>query len=1560
MMESPPTSLSSPAVSAVNTAAKLQITPEGGLRLVTDKDVLGKEGSANGQQQQQQQQQFFATRTQDGKWNLLMAPTSDPSRLFLVQPAGGQRFQVATSPSAGATLRSGARRLDMPARRSSASTSSNGSSSKDKQDKHAGHALPQQDSVVIPVPQLRATSASLSTIAAPRMSAAAASSPSSKPVAVMRMATLPRLASTGKHMAVAPLNKSSAAARLSLSAGEGNSSSSKSGGGKGSRGCTRMAVASSGNRSKVVLVDSATLEKANRKAFGGEVGLNVAVPTSVVQAVPDGFSKGSGASPDKASPPSLTSVAGSSTAPPAATITAVTTITTTTVTTTTTAATTTSTVVTTSTTDASVIPRSRTPSSVASCEAQTSSASLNLITSAPPVEKISQVNGGKPATCLVRETERDRYSLLDNTDNSAQCQATDVADWVEKPQNKVTENPGRAVDDEAESRPSDSLSAAADIGSMEYNSERKEAADSTEPGSPQANSDEAVAKKVQDASGVDRINVPFMGRKHGRAQNGRTDLRENDTCGSDMCVASEPTPLVDKKGDDCIEKYKGKRKKKRIKEMTDKPLHRRLRERAKTCSGSSDLKKDQAGPSDKPNAEETTPLPAKTFTSGSPVDNAEWMTSDVGDTKWANSWEKPVQCTSAFVVLERLNNRDIAFLCRKFRNARVRSRCSRLCRLQTLHCLCSLGLLKCEDRLLGTTPGQPPKLLALPAPVSSVSNVVQDSSTESCSGISGEELEGDVTKGKTKRTKKRQLRDTSKKKSKTADSPLGPPASSKAPSTESSAEPAVATVSTSMESMSSTNKTSSATQPITGHFVIAPAFSRPILQVTTASSVQDTVMPTGTILVSSAPTTLLPSSVSLKQATRNSLSQAISKSLAKSSGQANTVVGGGDQVSASLTQVPPSVSSLSSSGQQMIFNPNTSSSVAKTSPNRRLGAVGALSVLPALAAKPTLRVPRPIRPPPPPPTSSTTSLPSSKVIVSSTNTVNKQFYLVQIGDKRLLVPVTTGATTATSASAIMTTSTTTSSAATSATVSVPVCLTSPSSIPSVVSKSASALRPTVVLAASKSGEEGRAAITPPPPPPLPLPQTLRPLSAVPALLPAKTSLTACAIAPKPANKAWSGPRTMASGDNRVILVPVNNVPSLLPRGLGLSTSSSSVVRRVNILGTPTGSSLAAALRPLGTTSLLKAWAASSLTQLRPPAVPGTTSGKRPPPMTEAERLAKRARLEKKYPLPPGVVIKTEPESHGYGDEAVVTTASSNTCIIRIASNTSIAGGARPVGGAAGVPSQGIRVGTPIIIRSGSLSGPAGQGAILTFMPAVVASDAAQRSAGTGAAAVTTTTAARTSTTTTTESLSQSAASIVTSSISSTGTTISTTKSATSQTSVPVTITAVTGLTQSEPVSSHASSSSTLLTTLVLPTSSSVSPSIPLASKTATPAPPSTPETIPSSVGEPPSSSSVLSPAAAPSSPESGGTAAQSSTSSSLTVTMTLPSPAPSPLASLGAMWMRQAADAPDNLPHIDASSLKGERVRRLRETLDKQLQNLGDERKQRALQALHKQLCVDD
>lgn len=64
------------------------------------------------------------------------------------------------------------------------------------------------------------------------------------------------------------------------------------------------------------------------------------------------------------------------------------------------------------------------------------------------------------------------------------------------------------------------------------------------------------------------------------------------------------------------------------------------------------------------------------------------------------------------------------------------------------------------------------------------------------------------------------------------------------------------------------------------------------------------------------------------------------------------------------------------------------------------------------------------------------------------------------------------------------------------------------------------------------------------------------------------------------------------------------------------------------------------------------------------------------------------------------------------------------------------------------------------------------------------------------------------------------------------------------------------------------------------------------------------------------------------------------------------------MASLGAMLARQAVESPGTLgtlPAINTRSLQSERMQRLRETLLKQMAGMSDERRARALQALHQQ-----
>ena len=952
-----------------------------------------------------------------------------------------------------------------------------------------------------------------------------------------------------------------------------------------------------------------------------------------------------------------------------------------------------------------------------------------------------------------------------------------------------------------------------------------------------------------------------------------------------------------------------------------------------------------------------------------------------------SEWELAGMFGTPFVVLERLSEKDIFFMSRRFRNARVssRARCSAHCRMRTLGYLCELKLINCRPPPGFRSKRTPPEFLP-----DGVDRQPQDGEPPKKKKKKKDAEEKD---GKERKRKKKKYQASGKANPLTTDDIIligdgvRAPQVSQGPSNRCTATSAFSGFTSSsagrivrlapVPSRPHLQPSSSQTTAVTGPRIITMASlptggASSLPQIITIPSLAATSSGPSRIIIPSllakaaTPTTTVSSS-SLRDATRASLAQAISKSLIKT----GHVV----PVSATSTTL-----AASSSANSVLISALSGSGLSK-------GPV----VVPHVPVAPGL--------------ASTTQ---------SSATVPRPFLVVQMGNKRVLVPATALTTTATapsSASLITTTScpglpsvvTVGSGSAQRTSVTAPTVLTEKTA--SVRVSSPASVVPGTVARIVLANRRGSAPLAP------------------------RTGPTASSLlfANRPGvarpNQPWSGPRTVDS--NKRVLV----TPATIPQGIRVVLSGAgSISSGTHFTVASSRGGVFVASRP-----------PTSLVRMAPP---GQT---RKRVMTEEERLRKRARLEKKYPLPPGVVIKTEPVTRGYGDEGKTVQASSTATRVYV---SSVPVSRSQVNLNQPIPVVSAMRGGPIIIRqaapgtssqrSSSLLGP-----LIIRVPSCTATNTS--SATTTRIAFPTTTSllsssarltapARTtapmaiSLLNTGTAVTTATISLATSALTSSASLVSSVRSSVSETSSAVsgTVFSVTSATNTSTMSADTSLESRSVGSANNTAQADDDDAIYIADSP----PPETPaqeaeepprsQSVPSNIASSPlaagataavvstaalgisrtsptpivsvTSSSIptftstVSSAAAATAATTTTTTSSTTTTSATAITTTsatttttttscsVPSPSTSApaspvpstssfipssrLASLGAMWVRQAAESPGSIPSIDARSLQSERMRRLRETLAKQMESIGDERRQKALQALHQQFCL--
>ncbi|XP_076466206.1 uncharacterized protein LOC143297671 [Babylonia areolata] len=579
----------------------------------------------------------------------------------------------------------------------------------------------------------------------------------------------------------------------------------------------------------------------------------------------------------------------------------------------------------------------------------------------------------------------------------------------------------------------------------------------------------------------------------------------------------------------------------------------------------------------------------------------------------------------------------------------------------------------------------------------------------------------------------------------------------------------------------------------------------------------------------------------------------------------------------------------------------------------------------------------------------------------STSTA-KQFLVVQMGDKRMFVPTASLSTPSTTPTVLTTT------VAATTTVAPTPCLLQPSavSLGAVSVQQSAAAVPTIITAPATGVQQQAAPLIPGSMARFVLSNRRPATPSTPRTGPtASTLLFARGTRP---NQAWTGPRTVDS-QRRLMVTPGSQ-----PQGVRVVLSGANPLSSGTrfTVSSSRGGVFVSSRQP---TSVVRA---ASPRQSRP--------GKRM--MTEEERLRKRARLEKKYPLPPGVVIKTEPVTRGYNDEGKTTQANSSARVV--VSTVPVASSSRthvnltqpiPVLSAFRGPIV-IRQTVPAsssIPRSTSLIGP-----LIIRMPNAPP-NTSTFSASCATSTVTATTASSLLSSLNRTCISTSASLPLTYSLLSgniratTATTPSSNVTVVSSTSVvshlpPQTSAESRRSVNQVPVSLPSASSSVPIaqndndddaiyivdsppavhTSEIDNTSSSHSESS--AVERVTPVPTTSCGT-----------SDVTSSSCTSAGPVPVSSAAAVSVATTVVFTSQSPimltSPMPSTstsapssrMASLGAMWARQVTESPDSAPSIDTSSLKAERLQRLKDFLAKQMENMGDERRQKALQAIHHQ-----
>ena len=928
-------------------------------------------------------------------------------------------------------------------------------------------------------------------------------------------------------------------------------------------------------------------------------------------------------------------------------------------------------------------------------------------------------------------------------------------------------------------------------------------------------------------------------------------------------------------------------------------------------------------------------------------------------------WELARMFGTPFVVLERLSEQDVYFMSRRFRNARVssRARCSKHCRMRTLGYLCELKLIECR----------PPAGSAQTPPSTSLKDSDQQKASEQVPK---------APKKNRKRKKTGEEEDVNKKKKKKKSKEPNDKNSSDTHDRADSAKKAdsddVIIIEDSTKEPTTSQASSTSNTPTTSTATSLPSFpsaSRgrvPVLRRAIAPNRQGFILAGSQTSSSSAPRVITIPSLAASRA--SSLPQVI----ALPSLSANTGT-------PSLPQVITIPSLSASNSTPTIVLPKSTVSLRDATRASLTQAISN-SLLKSRPVIPGAPISPPVTSSSPPLSRTASLLPKGPVVVqgigtSSTTTTTpssssaalaKQFYVVQMGDKRVLVPAAALCNTSTSPSNTVTTSATPATTVTSpapsaqSVVSVSsVSVQQPTgNIPTVVN-STTTIRP-IVPTSVTPGSVARIVLS-----------SRRANSLTPRGPTASSLLFAARGGVARPNLPWTGPRTVESHKRMVV------APASQPQGIRVVLSGAGPVSantRFSVASSRSGV-FVTSRQP---TSLVRGVPAG---QSRP--------GKRI--LTEEERQRKRARLEKKYPLPPGVVIKTEPVTQGYGDEGkTVQAGSSSTRVFvskyprALSSNTRFSLN-QPI------PVLSALRGSPLVIRQATpVSGTVPRASSL-LTPLIIRMP--------NSSAASTSASATLSTTTTTVSgtavslLSSLSSQVVTSPVA-TSNAISLLNAGSSRTVVTsapavstVTVSAVSQ--PGQPTSMAASVLPHVIVSVAASVTSSVSSSRGVPSSHPqtnqeedaiyiADSPVQEPEvsreenqstevpvtSVPSSSvqstadsppapSSPPATSDVIAVSPATVSATASTTAETSGSPSPCLSTSSSPGPRASTpvlssrMASLGALWMRQVAESPGSAPSINTSSLQSERMRRLKETLARQMGNVGDERRQRALQALH-------
>ncbi|KAL8573532.1 hypothetical protein ACOMHN_047803 [Nucella lapillus] len=952
-----------------------------------------------------------------------------------------------------------------------------------------------------------------------------------------------------------------------------------------------------------------------------------------------------------------------------------------------------------------------------------------------------------------------------------------------------------------------------------------------------------------------------------------------------------------------------------------------------------------------------------------------------------SKWELARMFGTPFVVLERLCDQDVYFMSRRFRNARVsgRARCSAHCRLRTLDYLCELNLIHCKPPPI---PGQTASELPTDATGDAFGELQRELQKKERKRKNQDGCEKEEGEKKKRKRRKKQLAAESgedgdviivNKASSTAPASQG---SGSATSSASSA-PVLSFPSASLGRIRIARQTAqvvtvSSKPPIaigSSQLITAPSLvprmtssgpqvyaltslggdsnRPPMPQVISLASLRNPVSSANRIMLS--PVIIGSTSGSLKDATRASLTQAISNSLGKTR-LVTPGPGGAPVVALANPPVssPPLVGPVLTKGPVVVqpggVVPQASSLVQKAP---IIVTVGPLTA-PVLAKGPVV---------------AQTTLASSTTVAApqagASSAKQQHYIMVQMGGKNMLLPAS--ALTSTAATPISPVS-----ALPAATPTTCPLLQSSFNLGAVSLQRNPNPVPTVITAPATTARPQGSSL---------LPGTRIVLSNQPPVTMApRTGPTASTLlfASRQAipNQAWSGPRTLDS--NRRLLV----TPSSQSQGVRMVLSGAGAITsgtRFSVSSSRGGVLVAAPHQP-----------ASSV---RPASPRQSRPGKKV--MTEEERLRKRARLEKKYPLPPGVVIKTESQSRGYSDEGKTTQANSSarvyvSTVAAGSSGRTQAGLTQPIPVLSAIPSNSIIIRQagpssssaprsssllgPLIIRMANASAVSSGLITSSSVTAARTAVAAPRltaprvslssafpmySLLSGNTAVTAGTLLSSTVTVTSSSLAtrvQPQTSTASRSVMSAASVVRVSPAALGTSSVP-SGSVRTGNSGSQQSDSDDDDAIYIADSPppVQPTSQSASTAC---SNTAT-------ESAVTSASQ--ETSSVISSSLTSSVPVTVGTSASpvpttvvytSQAPVMITTAPTTSSSAPSSrMASLGALWVRQATQSPDSLPAINTSSLQAERLQRLKEMLAKQMENVGDERRQKALQALHQQFC---